>query len=54
MRKIRTYSKDEVAPDLFGSNDGKAHLNLVTYMGTWNKAGKTYFDRLIVFTDKEI
>ncbi|MDP3994112.1 MAG: class F sortase [bacterium] len=53
VREIRTYSKDEAAPDVFGSSDGKAHLNLITCTGVWNKAEKTRSERLIVFTDKE-
>lgn len=53
VREIRTYGKDEVAPDVFGSSDGKAHLNLITCTGVWNKAEKTRSERLVVFTDKE-
>lgn len=53
VREIRIYGKDEVASDVFGSNDGKAHLNLITCTGVWNKAEKTRSDRLIVFADKE-
>jgi LPXTG-site transpeptidase (sortase) family protein len=53
VREIRIYGKDEAAPDVFGSNDGKAHLNLVTCAGVWNKPEKTRSDRLIVFADKE-
>ena len=53
VREIRIYNKDEAAPDVFSSNDEKAHLNLVTCTGTWDKTEKTRSDRLIVFTDKE-
>lgn len=53
VRKIRIYGKDEVVPDVFDSTDGKAHLNLITCTGAWNKAEKSFSDRLIVFTDKE-
>lgn len=53
VREIRTYSKDETVPYVFSSNDGKAHLNLITCIGVWNKAEKTYSERLVVFTDKE-
>ena len=53
VREIQIYSKNEDAPLVFGSSDGKAHLNLITCTGVWNKAEKTYSDRLIVFTDKE-
>ena len=53
VREIRTYGKDESAHDVFGSSDGKAHLNLITCMGVWNKTEKTRSERLVVFTDKE-
>ena len=53
VREIRTYSKDDIAFDVFGSDDGKAHLNLVTCTGVWNKLNKQYSERLVVFTDKE-
>lgn len=53
VREIRTYEKDEEASDVFGSDDDKAHLNLVTCTGAWNKAENSYSERLVVFTDKE-
>jgi len=53
VREIRIYSKDEAAPDVFGSSDSKAHLNLITCTGDWNKEEKTRSERLVVFTDKE-
>lgn len=53
VREIRIYGKDDVASDVFISSDGKAHLNLITCTGTWNKAEKTYSNRLVVFTDRE-
>lgn len=53
VREMRTYGKDEIVPNVFNSSDGKAHLNLITCTGTWNKAEKTYSERLVVFTDKE-
>lgn len=53
VRETRIYSKDEAAPDVFSSSDGKAHLNLITCAGAWNDAGGTYSERLVVFTDKE-
>ncbi len=53
VREIRRYDKNADASDVFGSSDGKAHLNLITCAGVWNKAEKTRSDRLIVFTDKE-
>ncbi|PIZ85824.1 class F sortase [Candidatus Nomurabacteria bacterium CG_4_10_14_0_2_um_filter_33_9] len=53
VRKMRIYSKDEAVLDVFSSNDGKAHLNLITCTGIWNKEEKTRSDRLVVFTDKK-
>lgn len=53
VREIRRFNPDEDASDIFTSNDGKAHLNLITCSGVWNKTQKTYSGRLIVFTDKE-
>lgn len=53
VRETRTYRQNETAPDVFISRDGKAHLNLITCSGIWDKAIKSYSTRLIVFTDKE-
>ena len=52
VRESRTYSLDEDASDVFVSNDGKAHLNLITCSGPWDKILKSHSDRLVVFTDK--
>lgn len=51
VRELRTYDPDAETSDVFGSNDGKAHLNLITCEGTWDKTEKTFSDRLVVFTD---
>lgn len=53
VREIRIYGKDEAASEVFGSSDGKSHLNLITCTGVWDKANKTRSERLVVFTDKE-
>lgn len=53
VRESRRYNPNADASDVFGSSDGKAHLNLVTCEGTWDKIRKTYSNRLIVFADKE-
>lgn len=52
VRELRSYAPNADASDVFVSNDGKSHLNLVTCEGVWNKAKQTYPSRLIVFTDK--
>lgn len=53
VREIRSYDPDAEASDIFSSNDGKSHLNLITCEGAWNGITKTYSKRLVVFTDKE-
>ena len=53
VRELRTYGENEDASGVFGSSDGKAHLNLITCEGVWSAAKKSYSDRLVVFTDKE-
>ncbi len=53
VRKLRSYGFNEVASDVFASNDRKSHLNLVTCAGDWNAKEKTHSKRLVVFTDKE-
>jgi sortase A len=52
VREIANYDPNADASDVFGSSDGKVHLNLVTCEGVWNKEGKSYSQRLVVFTDK--
>ncbi len=53
VRTIRSYDPKEDASDVFGSSDGKAHLNLITCEGVWSAFSKSYSQRLVVFTDKE-
>jgi LPXTG-site transpeptidase (sortase) family protein len=53
VRSLQTYSESENTFTVFNSTDGKAHLNLITCEGTWNKNYKSYSDRLVVFTDRE-
>ena len=53
VREIRKYDPKANASSVFSSSDGRAHLNLITCGGVWNKAKKSYSDRLVVFTDKE-
>lgn len=50
---VRTYGQNEDASGVFSSSDGKAHLNLITCDGVWNKVSKSYSKRLVVFTDNE-
>ncbi|MDO8183747.1 MAG: class F sortase [bacterium] len=53
VRETRRYDPSADASYVFGSNDGKSHLNLITCEGEWDKVSKTYSQRLVVFTDKE-
>lgn len=53
VRESRKYDPNADASDIFESSDGKAHLNLITCEGIWDKASKSYSQRLVVFTDKE-
>ena len=53
VRELRTYGPDDYAAAVFRSNDGKAHLNLITCQGDWNQAQKSYSTRLVVFADKK-
>lgn len=53
VREIRSYDQNADARDVFESSDGKAHLNLVTCQGVWNKGKQSYSKRLVVFTDRE-
>lgn len=50
---IKLYNPNANTADVFISNDGKAHLNLITCGGVWNSVAKSYSERLVVFTDKE-
>lgn len=53
VRESRRYDMNANASDVFVSNDGKSHLNLITCEGVWDKASQSYSKRLVVFTDKE-
>lgn len=53
VRELRRYGEKDDASAVFISRDGKAHLNLITCEGIWNKTNKSYSRRLVVFTDKE-
>lgn len=51
VTKLKIYSKDDAALDVFNSTDGKAHLNLITCTGTWNTLENGRESRMVVFTD---
>lgn len=54
VREIRSYDPNADASDVFGASDDKAHLNLITCQGAWDKTQESYSDRLVVFTDKKL
>lgn len=49
----KTFSPEDDAAEVFRSDDGKAHLNLITCQGEWNAGQESYDTRLVVFADKE-
>ena len=53
VRQIRIYDPNADSSDIFVSDDGKSHLNIITCEGEWNSVQKTYSKRLVIFSDKE-
>lgn len=53
VRGSRRFDPEADAVDIFSSNDGVSHLNLITCEGIWSKAAKSFSERLVVFADKE-
>lgn len=53
VREMRTYDPKADATGIFGSNDGKAHLNLITCAGAWDSFSESSSERLVIFADKE-
>jgi len=51
VTKSVLYDENNNDPSIFISTDGKAHLNLITCGGIWNKFKKSYSNRLVVFAD---
>lgn len=51
VQRSEIYNADADATDIFTSSDGKAHLNLITCSGEWNKQTDSYSQRLVVFTE---
>jgi len=54
VRESRKYDAAADATNVFSSNDGKAHVNLITCSGTWDKSARQYTERLVVFADREM
>lgn len=51
VRTSRSYDQNANTSDVFGSKDGKAHLNLITCEGVWDQLSGRYPKRLVVFSD---
>jgi LPXTG-site transpeptidase (sortase) family protein len=54
VRELKIYSPNANAEEVFISDDGGSHLNLITCTGLWDKIEKNHASRLVVFADKEI
>lgn len=51
VRSIKSFDRTDDATVVFSSNDGLAHLNLITCEGIWNADKRVYPQRLVIFTD---
>lgn len=51
VRRIELFQRNADATTVFTSDDGLAHLNLITCEGIWNRVNDTYPLRRVVFTD---
>ncbi|MFA5936125.1 MAG: sortase [Patescibacteria group bacterium] len=51
VRFVRLFDRDADPTTVFTSDDGLAHLNLITCEGVWNRVNDSYPDRRVVFTD---
>lgn len=53
VRELRMFGLNDDVSEVFGSRDDKAHLNLITCQGIWDKKKKMYSNRLVVFADRQ-
>ncbi len=51
VKSIKLFDRNADSSSVFISNDGLAHLNVITCEGVWNKVNDSYPDRRVVFTD---
>jgi len=51
VKETRMYSATDIASEIFFSDDGLSHLNIITCNGTWISSLQTYDKRFVVFTD---
>lgn len=53
VREIRDFDPSANSNDIFNSDDGRSHLNLITCEGVWNKEKQSYSSRLVIFADRD-
>jgi LPXTG-site transpeptidase (sortase) family protein len=53
VRGFKSLDDKEDATSIFNSSDGKAHLNLITCSGDFDKISKSYPSRLVILSDKK-
>lgn len=53
VQKSEILDPNSDASEVFVSNDGKSHLNLITCIGKWDEISQTYSKRLVVYTNKK-
>ena len=53
VQKLLFYDQADRVPEVFHSEDNKAHLNLITCDGVWDNVSKSYPKRLVIFTSLE-
>lgn len=52
VREVKKFGENDDVSSVFWANDTRAHLNLITCQGVWNKAKQSFSHRFVVFTDK--
>ncbi len=52
VTKIKDYPLYADTNEVFSSDDGLAHVNLITCDGLWDALLKSHVSRLVIFTDK--
>jgi LPXTG-site transpeptidase (sortase) family protein len=52
IRSTKEFTAKDDATTIFHSQDGKAHLNLITCQGSWNQDEKSFSNRYVIFADR--
>lgn len=53
VRSTKLYEPTADDKDIFTSYDNKAHLNIITCSGVWDKTTLGFSQRLVVFTERQ-